>query len=500
MKKTLFVLFAVSALVFASCSKEIRPETTTSFDENAKTITFSASIDIPASTKATLDGLSVKWADGDVIGIVSDKGGAIKVYPVVPNATDATQCTFSIAPVAGATTYYALYTGSSDFSAITFDKATATFSGLNTSRSGFSTAAPTVSDLTMAGKTTTTSITMKPCLALVKLQISSESVAAVYAQNSETSKYYSGVRGLYLYQKNGSSNLYSSEDYSVDLSGASMVVTASATNHRDYKQINEGTSLMTSAAPYYISIIPGGAITGLYITYLGFGGTNPDTDYVWDELYPMTLAKSATIDPGDFLDLGTLNPVGLKVAADKAAASFTPAINVDANMADWSTITPAYAGDGTNIIEWKATSDAQYIYLYFKLSESAVKTAGQWESCLVTALDTDNDATSGDDGSYNLGGGFEARTKAYAFKHDAGADVVFRSPSSPSSSSKIECPINGSSLGTVTTGACSDGAGYVYVEFSIPRNKIGSPASGTTMRVRPALGWLAPCAAQTITF
>ena len=41
MKKVLFFLFAVSALVFASCSKEVRPEAT-AFDENAKTIIFRA--------------------------------------------------------------------------------------------------------------------------------------------------------------------------------------------------------------------------------------------------------------------------------------------------------------------------------------------------------------------------------------------------------------------------------------------------------------------------
>ena len=476
MKKTLFVLFAVSALVFASCSKEIRPETTTSFDENAKTITFSASIDVPASTKATLDGLSVKWADGDVIGIVSDKGGAIKVYPVVPNATDATQCTFSIAPVVGATTYYALYTGSSDFSAITFDKATATFSGLNTSRSGFSTAAPTVSDLTMAGKTTTTSITMKPCLALVKLQISSESVAAVYAQNSETSKYYSGVRGLYLYQKNGSSNLYSSEDYSVDLSGASMVVTASATNYRDYKQINEGTSLMASAEPYYISIIPGGAITGLYITYLGFGGTNPDTDYVWDELYPMTLTKSATIDPGDFLDLGTLNPVGLKVAADKAAASFTPKITIDGSFDDWDGITefandnPVGSSSANRIAAWRATSDAQFIYLYFKIKSGKITSADY--SYIYTGFDVDNDGAGTYTVPENVGGPCDVQLLMYPF-------VLGSNPVVCSSSENGHIKYAGAEVGKVNVyGAIDTDA---YIEVSIPRNKIGSPASGTTI-------------------
>ena len=156
----------------------------------------------------------------------------------------------------------------------------------------------------------------------------------------------------------------------------------------------------------------------------------------------------------------------------------------------------AFPGDGGRTVEWKATSDATNIHFYFKTIASVAKTRGQWESYLVTGFDTDNDETTGSAGSYGLGDGFEARSIAFPFKNDAGSDVTFRLPTAPNSSSKIECPI-GTNLATVATNGGLKGD-YAYVEIRIPRDKIGSPASGATIRVRQAYG-SAASAAQTIT-
>lgn len=157
----------------------------------------------------------------------------------------------------------------------------------------------------------------------------------------------------------------------------------------------------------------------------------------------------------------------------------------------------AFPGEGNKIVEWKATSDDTDIYFYFKTVASAAQTAGQWESYIVTGFDTDNDPTTGEAGSYGLGDGFEARSLAYPYSNDVGSPVTFRLPTSPNTSSKILCPISGSSLGYVETNGGLKGD-YAFVEIRIPRNKIGSPSSGATIRVRHAFGWT-PSPEQTIT-
>ena len=121
-----------------------------------------------------------------------------------------------------------------------------------------------------------------------------------------------------------------------------------------------------------------------------------------------------------------------------------------------------------------------------------------WDD-LPDCLRFEIDETKGDSGSYNLGGGYEARTKAYAFKNAVNSDVELRDPSSPSSSSIIECPINGTSLGTIATGGMLDGAGNVFVETCIPRSKIGCIGTNKAVKVRHAFGWQAVSEAQTIT-
>ena len=154
----------------------------------------------------------------------------------------------------------------------------------------------------------------------------------------------------------------------------------------------------------------------------------------------------------------------------------------------------AFAGDGANIIEWKAFSDKLFIYLYFKVTESVVQAKGQFDARIMTAFDTDNNTTTGNDASYNLGTGFEALSKAKPFSNAAKSPVTFSS----SPSGDIQCPI-GTSLGTVETIGHSDGLGYVYAEICIPRAKIGSPASSTTIRLRNSLEWASTCDEQSIT-
>ena len=157
----------------------------------------------------------------------------------------------------------------------------------------------------------------------------------------------------------------------------------------------------------------------------------------------------------------------------------------------------AFPGDGTKLIEWKATSDATYIYFYYKTVASYAQTGGVWSSYLPTGYDTDNNDSTGSDASYSLGGGFEANSVAHPFSNEAGSAITFYAPASPCSSSFIKCPVGSDSAGTVATNGSVKGD-YAYIESRIPRSAIGSPASAATIRVRQGYGWT-PSAAQTIT-
>ena len=157
----------------------------------------------------------------------------------------------------------------------------------------------------------------------------------------------------------------------------------------------------------------------------------------------------------------------------------------------------SFPGDGERIVEWKATSDASYVYFYYKTIASVAVSRGVWNSYLVTGFDTDNDSSSGDDASYGLGGGFEARTISYPFSNSAGSPVSFYSPASPCSSSQAKCPISGESQGYVPTNGSLYGD-HAYAEIRVPRSYIGSPVSGVTIRVRQAYGSTSS-ASQTIT-
>lgn len=494
MKNYLSIVFAAVAVAFVSCSKEsakdITPEPINPVKE---TITFSASIDLDADTKASLSDHAIHWVEGDVIALANDVNDNIESCAVSPDGTDPTKCTFTATAVGGATTYYAVCIGNS-ITGISFNHSTAIFTGLNNPKHTFSKNSVTGSSLAMAGKSTDkSSISFSPCLALMKIKIASESVAAKYAGG------YSGIRGFNLIIKHSGSRIHPSGDYSINLSGEMSVSYVANDKGADYIQVSEGSNLMDSDASYYLAVLPAGDAETFQFQPFGF---NSSEEATWDGIYPMTLTSAVSIDAGDYFDLGTINPVGLQKARD----AIVSAITIDGDMSDWDAVDmypadalkDAFPGDGARILNWKVKSDTQNIYLYFKLVESVAKARGTWSGYLPIGFDTDNDASTGASGSYGLGEGYEARAIAYPLSNAAAADVTFFAPASPCSSNEIKCPISGSSLGGFPTAGCLDGAGNAYVELRIPRNKIGSPATATIIRINVAMGSTAS-GAQTYT-
>lgn len=517
MKKVLYTLLAASLTLLISCEKG--KDIDTSSNEPAieevssaltgNKITFDVEMDFGKETMATLSGLNINWQSGDHIGVATNNDATIRVYEVTPKSGKTG--TVTIDEVVGATEYYALFKGSlgdggagvnsvdaDDFSMITFDTGTKTFSGLTVGiqqvASGslesylwYSNGYP----LSMAGKTSgdRNSLIMKPCLALVKLQIASASVPADYFYKNipyESSysithnHYYSAVRGFNLYQKGGST-IYSSGDYDVQVNNDGSLTTTSVGTQKEYRQISQSTKLAAST-DYLMCLIPGGEITSFQIDFLGY--KDNEGALSWDAVYTMRNPIACTVSPGDYFNFGTLNPLGLKKAqleaADEVAdeASAAAPITIDGTMTDWNPATNAlltadnYVAQTGNsrFKEIKVAYDNVYVYVYIKRNR-VYSLWGSKQAYFYLFFDTDNDSSNGTakDG-YNYDYGFFF----YPFGGTQGADEASAIPgwaSSPASSTKASDFTNGGGISIEFAGTYD--ASDVELEFKILRTSLG---------------------------
>lgn len=473
MKHVFIVIFAAWAFCALSCSEQNLQIDITRHQE---TISFSASIDLPGNTKASLNDHAIEWGDDehkDHIGVANDVNDEIEDCTITRDAEDHTKGSFTVTAVDGATTYYAIYTGSSDFSNIVFNHATATFSGANaadleSNRSTWYSGDLSGRSLTMAGKSSGDNMSMKPCLALAKFRVGATSVASKYADG------YSGVRGFIFYQdpnaSYGGDTPYPSGDYTVDLSGESMVITPVVnSNRRNYKNVSRSSSLLVSGQDYYFDFLPGGAINGFKLSILGFdseGNASDGTQYTY------TLNQAMTVDPGDFFNLGTLDPVGDK----KAEASFSDyAININGAFSQWDAVSTGMTG--TNFISFKVTYDKYYVYLYSKIVTTNPPTRFAWSNEAVYiwyGFDIDNNSETGKImfDTARLGK-FETRFVAYPFGGGE-TPTVYTTP---------KAYINGTKLSSGTV-ACSGniGDGVVETQMRVPRKSL-SIFKGDVVRI-----------------
>lgn len=517
--KKLFYILAASAVLFASCAKEMGDNNTASDAKlTGETITFSATIDMPALTRAELSSLNINWLDGDYIGIATDNAPTIVAYPVTVDALDPTKCTITVDKVDGATGYYAIFRGSNstyasnDFTGVTFNAETKTFSGLTVGNQQVSAGAfnshLSVSKgypLAMAGKASGASLSMKPCLALVRLGINAESVPAGYyfstiVYNNPTYDVdhphdYTAVRGFNFYQK-GASTIYSSGDYDVQIADNGSLTTTAAGNNFEYRQL-AGTDKMIVDTDYLMCVIPGGTVSSFKIGFLGWTA-NSSSSYNYSASYTMTKGGISAVNPGDYYDLGVLNPLGRKKAANEAADDaadalaaipFTPSITIDGSFDDWdpaknSKIVGKISSStgGSHYQEFKIAYDDRYVYLYTKRDWSESCNVWATSAYIYYGFDLDNDS---DTPASILGEMPGADATILINPFDGSID----SPALSLSATKL----NGSSYsfdglefdGTITT--VSSRTGYLEFEMKVKRSDIKNGAktleNGNTINV-----------------
>ncbi len=492
MKKLTYILLA-AAVAFVSCAKEIAVEEPQNVEpqKEVKTITFNASVQLNTETKAALDGLKINWSSGDYVGVATDNDATIRAYAVTPDSSDPTKCTITVNEVEGATAYYVLFKGSlgadgdatkesaaDDFSAISFDTTTKTFTGLKVgsqqvdknslnSHIWYSSGYP----LSMVGKADGTSLVMKPCLALVKVQIAEQSVFAdKYVEVDYTSTKnivhthgYSAVRGFNLYQK-GSSTLYSSGDYTVQVAdnGDIAVSAVNNDNKKEYRQISQSDPLVKETN-YLMCLIPGGDITSFKFDFLGY---KEDKTLSWDAVYTMAHSGSINVAPGDFFDFGVLNPVGRKIAkneaaddaADEAAASYVPAITIDGSFGDWNLVEASKlvsaSAPTADYQEFKVTYDKFNIYFYSKRNTARFTELYANNAYVWFKIDTNNDVS--DD--------YEKKFYIYPYSNASGSALQFDKTPSSHEISGLTISSDGFYDSTNQT---------IEIEVSVPRSELG---------------------------
>lgn len=222
--------------------------------------------------------------------------------------------------------------------------------------------------------------------------------------------------------------------------------------------------------------------------------------------------NSSTYDlsAGDYQYFNLVNTSGYAVYLSEIVITYTgdavtpedpaPAgITLDGNLSDWDAVEGVEAG---SFKEFKFASDANNIYMYFKIKRSniiAAKTEPfvfNWRRYIAFGIDSDNNSSTGTAVTFagmnipgcEIGGNF------YPFRGTA---------TSASGTDNVEIVNGVEEQGGVTTeigSSVPDGAAdkvsaygqvdddYVYVEAGFARSAVGSPAAGT-IKIQLSLAW-----------
>lgn len=200
------------------------------------------------------------------------------------------------------------------------------------------------------------------------------------------------------------------------------------------------------------------------------------------------ITDSANTDEGSLT--GNLNFDGYKKCvnlaelllfkAEEAVAPQPSGITIDGNFEDWDGV-EAFTSVGNRFKEWKFASDETNVYFYYKIDASKIKADGS--SKIYVGFDLDKDPTTGAQGEYGGAGtasGFSITESgleavAYFYPWDGTTAVV----TGELSDSYVRCPAGvEAETGKVTVQGNVNG-GDAFLEISIPRAALGSPAAGT---------------------
>ena len=192
-----------------------------------------------------------------------------------------------------------------------------------------------------------------------------------------------------------------------------------------------------------------------------------------------TAANSQTLD-----STSEVKRITLDVSEANGGNYFVPAITVDGDFDDWDGISVLPSSQTSRIREWKFKNDDQYLYFYFKLRKNRAGTGKP----LVIGFNTDNNTGTGSNYDENKILGNEAIVTAYPFTNAVGSEPMSPVQGNDASSSVVDSVI-GTTNGVVYSWGVdqgetmSDDNSSVYVELSIPKNKLTLPAAGNAITI-----------------
>lgn len=185
----------------------------------------------------------------------------------------------------------------------------------------------------------------------------------------------------------------------------------------------------------------------------------------------------------------------LNVSSYGVGVPLWPSYGINWETVDMYPIDPtkdAFPSNTSRIAAWKASSDATYVYFYFKVSKSAIgykEGSGgyRYQSYIYTAFDTDGDP----DGSVSPGAGlpvagWEALAALYPFKGTTEGIIEF--VNGDDSNGFIDNPVATHS-GSKVNSFGNVAGDYAYVEARIPRSVIGCSASSLEITVNHSFAW-----------
>ncbi|MBQ6198735.1 MAG: hypothetical protein IJK44_05850 [Bacteroidales bacterium] len=174
---------------------------------------------------------------------------------------------------------------------------------------------------------------------------------------------------------------------------------------------------------------------------------------------------------------------GIQASTEEIAVA-PKGITIDGDLGDWDAVETKFEGVNNRIVEWKATSDASNVYFYYKMTAEKIKTDGS--SSFYIGFNLDNDASTGSQGEHGAAGnnaGLEAL--AYFYPWTSAANAVITAGEDPASwiDNPVGTKVDGAKLkvgGTIS-------GDFAYIEVSVPRSALGSPASGAEITVKTAV-------------
>lgn len=202
----------------------------------------------------------------------------------------------------------------------------------------------------------------------------------------------------------------------------------------------------------------------------------------WSRTAGTGTTKLPALTRGQLLDMPDIT---IPVTPEEASAP----IWIDGNTKDWSTITTAFTTSDSRILEWKYTTDANNLYLQYKIDKSKItttKTTFDYNPYIYIGFDTDNDPDLGKAGGGGLGDGMEA--KAVIFPWRGPSDQTPQCVIGEDDHGHIDKPADTESTVRPKVGAKIKDA-YCFVEVRIPFSSIGITSSTGYITLNHAMDW-----------